>query len=63
MTGWSGGAANRTWHRGYQPDGTEARELLGVLAEFRREHGWQAGMERNPFTGAYEWPENDTPKP
>jgi len=54
--GWSGGAANRRWHRGYQPTGDEARQILAVLDRFRRERHWEPGMIWNPCTAAYEWP-------
>jgi hypothetical protein len=56
---WTGGAANLTWHRGHQLDGTEAGEVRRVLSVFRAEHGWQPGMEWNPYRGAYEYPGKD----
>jgi hypothetical protein len=52
---WSGGAANRAWHRGYQHNGDEVREVRRVLAAFRAANGWQPGMTWNPCTASYEW--------
>lgn len=54
---WSGGVANYTWHRGRQRDGSEARKIRRVLAEFRAAHGWEPGMTWNPYRGAYEYPD------
>ena len=36
--------------------GTGTQGVLAVLAKFRAEHGWEPGMEWNPYRGAYEYP-------
>ena len=40
--------------------GTGTQGVLAVLAKFRAEHGWEPGMEWNPYRGAYEYPRPPT---
>lgn len=57
MTGWSGGAANRTWQRGGRAvDGraNALRDVRAILNVFRAEHGWRPGRVWDPRTGRYE---------
>lgn len=58
MSGWSGGAANRTWQRDSRGPHSGridlGRDVRKILASFRASHGWQPGMTWNPYTGAYE---------
>lgn len=57
MTGWSGGAANRTWQRGRRgPDGGAIgalEDVQRILDKFRADHGWQPGMVWDPRAGQY----------
>ena len=63
--GWSGGAANRTWQRDARgPDSGRIgliEDARAILAKFRAEHGWEPGMEWDPYAGAYTWPQSGLP--
>lgn len=58
MSGWSGGAANRTWQRGSRgpDDGRVAAhdDVSAILAQWRESHGYQPGYVWNPRTATYE---------
>ena len=57
MTGWSGGAANRTWKRDARsPDSGRINlieDVRRILADWRKTHGWTPESTWDPYVGAY----------
>ena len=61
VSGWSGGAANRTWQRDARSADSGRigviEDVRAILAKFRAEHGYEAGMVWDPQLGQYRWPQ------
>jgi hypothetical protein len=57
MTGWAGGAANRSWQRDRRGPGSGrsalAEDVRAILADWRADHGWEPGHTWDPRQGRY----------
>lgn len=60
MSGWAGGAANRTWQRDRRSADSGrigvVEDVRAILGAWRLSHGWEPGMVWDPAVAWYVWP-------